>query len=777
MENSNGKYRHAIFIGPRRLGKDYMAWAYAIRHALRKPTSVLYLLPTYSQCKAVIWDAIANDGTRFLDQIPPEVVLSMNASDMKVTLKNGSIIQLRGADNYDRSIVGSNASLIIFSEYAVCDPRAYEFASPIVAANGGSLVFLSTPRGRNHLYTLWKQAQDWPDWFCYKLTLNDTKHISDEELAKERLKHSQEFIAQEYYCFPAGQEVLTVNETKPIESVKKDDLVVSHSGRLRKVIDTISREYEGELIEISSFGSGENIVCTPNHPIRVYHRSIQTYEWKEAQHITEEDRLVFPKMTLGEYPIISYELCMLLAWYITEGSGYANAAQFTVKESESHVIVGYLKSLNMPYLVIENGPVVNVQVNSVQLADFFKAACGLMAYNKRIPFHLISGHEEDFFHELIKGDGCYNISKNYETYRFTTISKTLAYQVQLLANSLNLGYACGISIREAHEGVILGREVHCKESYALSIAFPGVKSTTDAKLIRAKNCIAAKIKSIDRKYYKGLVYNLSVQYDESYLVNGRAVHNCSFDRGIEGSFYAKYITAMVNDGRIGRVPYDPSLPVSTAWDLGFNDQTVILLYQITKTSTVQIIDCYSNTNQPLGHYIKWLKDQPYIYGKHFGPHDLEIHDYQTGHTRIEMARQLGLNFETRERSGKLCSATPKVSVADGIEKCMTSFSRVYIDEGKCRKLITALESYHREWDDDRKVYKQQPYHSADSDWADSFRYLCLTVDMNTQGMTVEDAHKGYRETVWGNDMNTPLENPLAGDTRVNPFSEASRRFF
>ena len=70
MENSNGKYRNAIFIGPRRLGKDYMAWNYAIRHALRSTTSVLYLLPTYSQCKAVIWDAIANDGIKFLDLIP-----------------------------------------------------------------------------------------------------------------------------------------------------------------------------------------------------------------------------------------------------------------------------------------------------------------------------------------------------------------------------------------------------------------------------------------------------------------------------------------------------------------------------------------------------------------------------------------------------------------------------------------------------------------------------------------------------------------------------------
>ncbi len=443
MENSNGKYRNCIFIGPRRLGKDFMCWAYAIRFALRQPCSVLYLLPTYSQCKAVIWDALDNSGTPFLSAIPKELVVSMNASEMKIVLINGSQIQLRGADNFDRSIVGSNAKLIIFSEAALCDPRAYEYASPIVAANGGQMILISTPRGRNWFYTLWTRAQNWSDWFCYKLTLDDTKHISDEQLAREREKHSEEYIAQEWFT--------------------------------------------------------------------------------------------------------------------------------------------------------------------------------------------------------------------------------------------------------------------------------------------------------------------------------------SFDRGVEGSFYAKYITQMRDDGRISRIPYDPSLKVNSSFDLGFNDQTVILLYQITKNNLVNIIDSYANTNQPLGHYIKWLQAQPYIYGKHFGPHDIEIHDYQTGHTRIEMARELGLNFEIREVKGKMCSATPRVSVADGIEKVMASFSRISIDETKCAKLVQALESYHREWDDDKKVYKQQPLHDWSSDWADAMRYLCLTIDLNQQGMTVEDAHRGYNEAMYGNP--TPQDNVFSGN---NPFSG---RFF
>jgi len=771
MENSN-KYRAAIFVGPRRLGKDYMAWNFAIRWALRKTTTVLYFLPQFRQARSVIWDAISNDGTRFLDLIPPELIKSMNATELKITLMNNSVIQLRGSDKYDTSVVGSNATLIIFSEFSRADYRAFEFASPIVAANGGKIVFISTPLGRNHFYDLWERAKQWPDWWRYRITVDDTKHITQEALDKERLIHSEEFIQQEYYCFPAGQQVLTDRESKSIEMICRDDLVVSHSGRLRKVLDVISREYEGDLIEISSFGSGENIICTPNHPLRIYHSSTQSYEWKEARKITEDDRVVFPKMTLGEYPVISHELCMLLAWYITEGSCMNNAAQFSIIHDEAPIIIEYLKSLGLPYAISVTDSMSVVQVNSVQLADFFKSSCGLMANNKRIPFHLISSHEEDFFHELMKGDGSHGIHKNQERFIYSTVSKTLAYQVQLLANSLNLVYAAGISIRDACQGIIDGRSINCQKSYQVHISFSGIRvKNQETQLIRAKNCIAARIRSIDTYKFKGLVYNLSVQYDESYLINGRSVHNCSWDRGVEGSFYANYVLAMRNDGRIGKVPYDPSLPVFTAWDLGFNDQTVIVFGQLTKNNLVHVIDSYANTNQPLNHYIKVIQSKEYVYSKHFGPHDIEIHDYQTGHTRIEMARQLGLNFEVRENKGKMVSATPRVSVADGIEKVMASFSRIYIDEQKCAKLIVALESYHREWDDGKKIYKQQPYHDQHSDWCDSFRYMCLTLDQHQQGMTEEDARRGYNKVMYGSEQG--FDNPF---TSSNPFSGTGNKF-
>lgn len=68
----------------------------------------------------------------------------MNGSEMKIRFKNGSLLQLVGSDNFD-SLMGTNPQGIVFSEYALQDPRAYQFMRPILAANAGWALFISTP--------------------------------------------------------------------------------------------------------------------------------------------------------------------------------------------------------------------------------------------------------------------------------------------------------------------------------------------------------------------------------------------------------------------------------------------------------------------------------------------------------------------------------------------------------------------------------------------------------------------------------------------------------
>lgn len=196
----NKGYRNVIAILPRRAGKDIVALNIAIRMALRRTCTIYYIFPTYAQAKKAIFDGITIDGSPMLDYIPREVIQSSNSNEMKVRLINGSIIQWVGSDNAD-SLVGTNPFLCIFSEFAIQDPTASKLLRPVLAANGGIQLYISTPRGKNSFYDLYQMAQQSPDWFTYKLTLDDTKHIPLEEIEKDRKEGimSEELIQQEYY--------------------------------------------------------------------------------------------------------------------------------------------------------------------------------------------------------------------------------------------------------------------------------------------------------------------------------------------------------------------------------------------------------------------------------------------------------------------------------------------------------------------------------------------------------------------------------------------------
>lgn len=737
----NKGYKRVMAILPRRAGKDITAFNICIRMLIRKVQTIFYVFPTYSGGRKILWDAITIDGTRVLDFLPEDLVESRNEQQMRIRLKNGSVFQIIGSDSYDTSLVGTNPGGIVFSEFALADPRAYQYSRPILAANNGWALFISTPRGKNHLWELWNIGQRNPEtWFVYRMSVEDTKHIPLSSIEEDRRsgEMSEDLIQQEYYCFPAGQCVLTSSSMTSIDKILPDDMVYTHAGRIRKVLGVIQRDYSGDMIRIKSYGSCEDIVCTPNHPIRIYIQSAQSYIWKQASEVVAGDRVVFPKITLGNIPVISYELCMLIAWFITEGSCFKNGVQFTVgSDNDVARIQSLLSVLSIESVVHANGSAWNIVINSVQLVDFFKVHCGTTAEFKRIPMQLISSHEKQFFLELIKGDGCISKHLKEEKIIYSTISKTLAYQIQLLVHSLNEGYACGITTREPHIGIIDGREVNCKKSYSLQITIEGLR-THNSWMIRAKNCIAGKVISVITTTHSGPVYNLKVQYDESYLVNGRAVHNCSFEMGVEGSYYGKYIDNMRLSGQIGLVPWEPQFKVHTAWDIGVRDSTSIIFFQCVGT-TVRIIDYYEKNKEGLEHYVKLLSSKPYMYGRHIAPHDIGVQEFGSGMTRIEKARQLGIQF----------TLSTDVGISDGIESVRSTLPKVWIDESRCAQLIKSLENYRQEFDAKRKVYNSRPLHDQFSHAADAMRYLAVSLPKTRDGLSAQDLDKAYREARHG----------------------------
>lgn len=202
------RFRRMVIVMCRRAGKDLCTWNIVIREAITRPGVYYVVYPTYSQGKKILWSSVTISGIRFLDYIPRQLIEGMNSQEMKITLTNGSIIQIIGSDNPDR-IVGTNPQGVVFSEYALQNPRIYALMSPILAANKGWAIFQSTPRGRNHFWDIYELAKNSPEWWTCKLGLNETKHIDPEEIERD-LRDGQispDLAQQEYYCsFEAGVE-------------------------------------------------------------------------------------------------------------------------------------------------------------------------------------------------------------------------------------------------------------------------------------------------------------------------------------------------------------------------------------------------------------------------------------------------------------------------------------------------------------------------------------------------------------------------------------------
>lgn len=199
-----GKKR-IFWIIHRRGGKDFTLWNAFIKRAVEKVGLHFYLLPTYNQAKRIIWDGITNDSLKFIDCVPRELIKNISASELKIELINGSIMQLIGTDFYDR-IRGTNPITCVFSEYAYQNPMAWEVIKPILTLNGGVAIFNTTPNGYNHAHDLWEMAKKSPDWYTEMLTVRDTNLLTEADIQRERDEGmSEEMIQQEYYCsFEAG---------------------------------------------------------------------------------------------------------------------------------------------------------------------------------------------------------------------------------------------------------------------------------------------------------------------------------------------------------------------------------------------------------------------------------------------------------------------------------------------------------------------------------------------------------------------------------------------
>ena len=233
----------------------------------------------------------------------------------------------------------------------------------------------------------------------------------------------------------------------------------------------------------------------------------------------------------------------------------------------------------------------------------------------------------------------------------------------------------------------------------------------------------------------------NAQFEQEYL--------CSFEAAIIGSFYGSHLARAREEGRICPVAWDESLPVITVWDIGYSDDTVILFVQVL-AGEVRIIDTYDANGRDLEHYAGVLNGKPWAgsYGKHWLPHDAQAKTLAAAGRSVyeQLTKDHGLQHVSILQNTN--------TEQQGIMAARQLFPRLWIDDGQ-EKFLDALTNFRREWDDDKKCFRDRPVPDWTNHYADALRYLSWVWKEPVAKVVKEAGHTmvvGGKSSVTMNDM-------------------------
>ena len=191
-------YRFITVVAHRRFGKTVLAVNHLIKGAAtckRRAGRFGYIAPFLNQAKMIAWDYL-----RYYTAPIPGI--KVNASELSVTLPNGSMIRIFGADNPD-ALRGGYFDIVVLDEVAQMKPEVWhEIIRPALADRKGSAVFIGTPKGQNIFKELFDRGLkgDDPEWTSVMYRADETGVIEERELASLKAEMSDNAFRQEFLC-------------------------------------------------------------------------------------------------------------------------------------------------------------------------------------------------------------------------------------------------------------------------------------------------------------------------------------------------------------------------------------------------------------------------------------------------------------------------------------------------------------------------------------------------------------------------------------------------
>lgn len=185
-------------------------------------------------------------------------------------------------------------------------------------------------------------------------------------------------------------------------------------------------------------------------------------------------------------------------------------------------------------------------------------------------------------------------------------------------------------------------------------------------------------------------------------------------QSLDGAIYAAELREAEASGRICRVPYDGSKPVSVFCDLGWADHTSLWFVQRVGLE-YRVLRALQDRQKPWPHYLQLIQSFGYVIEGIWLPHDAQAHQLGTGKSIEEITRASGL--PTR--------IVPSLSIEDGINALRTVFPQVWWDKANCADGISALRHYRYEVDPVTGQFGRRPLHDDASHYADGARYFAV----------------------------------------------------
>ena len=399
--------------------------------------------------------------------------------------------------------------------------------------------------------------------------LNGNCDFTTQDGASHHIEGRWDLIIAHPPCFVAGTKVITYDGIKNIEDVQIGDRVLTHTGAFKRVTDTMVH-YAPELVDVQIENSS-HIYCTPNHRfytqtvIKGRKRSLSgKFEWKNpTEFYTKRNSSgdIKEKTLIASITDNIYEPC---DWKGIEkglnGSATTNINTLPVNNSHFWYIIGrwlgdgciYHKKENNKNQIrgieiccnkleteelqqkfnlagFETHPTEAKTTNrffvySKELAEFC-LQFGEGAENKHVPgfvTRLPQELAEGFLQGYFDADGCGTVPNKIS---YTSISSNLAYGIKYMVNKY-YHRPCTITWHNNHDrNIIQGRVCNVKDSYSGTF---NIEKTKQEHCMEYERYIMSPYRQVVELDEGAMVYNLSVEDDESYTANGVIVHNCTY---------------------------------------------------------------------------------------------------------------------------------------------------------------------------------------------------------------------------------------------------------